>query len=81
MPWVTDSDSDKEAVDMGCNHQQMKLSAQSTVGKIDDTRECGGIQLFLMHFRAHMSLHWAAGPAVPDFGLDLTIASRRIYED
>ncbi|GBN11840.1 hypothetical protein AVEN_181398-1 [Araneus ventricosus] len=26
----------KEAADMGCDHQQMELSAQQTLGKIDD---------------------------------------------
>ncbi|GBM07883.1 hypothetical protein AVEN_96499-1 [Araneus ventricosus] len=30
-----DSDSDKEVDDMGCDHQQMKFSAQQTSGKID----------------------------------------------
>ncbi|GBM71722.1 hypothetical protein AVEN_126297-1 [Araneus ventricosus] len=32
-----DSNSDKEAADMGCGHQQMKLSAQQTLGKIDES--------------------------------------------
>ncbi|GBN88495.1 hypothetical protein AVEN_80257-1 [Araneus ventricosus] len=30
------SDSDKEAADMGCDHQQMKHSAQQTLGETDD---------------------------------------------
>ncbi|GBO34326.1 hypothetical protein AVEN_195246-1 [Araneus ventricosus] len=31
-----DLDSDKEAADMSCDHQQMKISAQQTLGKMDD---------------------------------------------
>ncbi|GBO42283.1 hypothetical protein AVEN_186200-1, partial [Araneus ventricosus] len=38
--WIGDSkvnsDSDKEAVNMGCGHQQMRHSAQQTLGETDD---------------------------------------------